>query len=166
MRSLSLEKKSRMTSDPENGAEHQRPRDNASAVHRVRDEHVFAPEDGFPINAAGDACVMVSIVRVIRCACGRGIHRESRLPGRRHVFVAHPMKPRTHYHVVVDARRHFFRIPMSSGISFLAISFSSLPGIAASRTRWSCFLCGRCSLQESRARFANWRKWEAPSSWR
>ncbi len=36
-------------------AEHQRPRDDAAAVHRVRGKHVLAAENGFSDQCAGDA---------------------------------------------------------------------------------------------------------------
>src|SRR5258708_189114 len=38
-----------------NGADHQRPRDDAAAVHRVRGKHILASKDGFPDQCAGDA---------------------------------------------------------------------------------------------------------------
>ena len=37
------------------GAEHQRPGDDAAAVHRMRSEHVLAAEDGLADQRPGDA---------------------------------------------------------------------------------------------------------------
>ena len=38
-----------------NGAEHQRPSDDASAVHRLGAEHILASENGFSDQCASDA---------------------------------------------------------------------------------------------------------------
>ena len=36
-------------------AKHQRPRDDAARVHRLRGEHILAAEDGFPNQRPGNA---------------------------------------------------------------------------------------------------------------
>src|ERR1700730_11257372 len=58
------------------GAEHQRPRDDAPAAHRMRDKQILAAEDSFSDQRAGDAV-------------GDGVHSESLMNKEKRVFLRH-----------------------------------------------------------------------------